>query len=341
MEAHSENDMTTYAETDLSLYGVINYLGGVRFTNRAPDFDEPDNQGSVRTYVSWFIDMALVSIVIPAYNRERTLKRAVASVLTQTIWDIEVIVVDDASVDNTVAVARELAQSDPRVRLIQGTSHRGAQGARNLGARDAGGDWLCFFDSDDFMLPASIEMRLKLASDRGLKVVHSDGFVLRANQERALFRVAPLNGLIYKELLRAPGPMFQGMIFRADAFHEMGELDEDIIAYQEWDTAIRLARRNAFGFVPEPTFVYDFTGNDTISKDLTRAAMGYEYVVSKHCSEIFWHLGPKAISRHFETVVGFYVEAAALDLAVKAKLRSLFWWPSPRRVIRNWRGYSA
>ena len=77
--------------------------------------------------------MALVSIVIPAYNREKTLKRAVESVLTQTIQDIEVIVVDDASMDNTVAVAKELARSDPRVRLIQSTSHHGAQAGQKFG----------------------------------------------------------------------------------------------------------------------------------------------------------------------------------------------------------------
>ena len=277
--------------------------------------------------------MALVSIVIPAYNRGRTLKRAVESVLRQTIGDIEVIVVDDASIDNTAAVAQELAQSDPRLRLIQSTSHRGAQRARNLGAREAKGDWLCFFDSDDWMLPTSLEMRLKLACDRDLKVVHSDAFVLRANQERVLFGVPPLSGFIYEELLRAPGPMLQGMMVRADAFHEIGELDEDVPAYQEWDTAIRLARRHAFGFVPEPTFVYDCTGKDTISKDLTRGAMGYEYVVNKHRSEILRRLGPRAISRHFEMIAMFYAEAAASGLAAKAKLKSLLWWPSPRRVM--------
>jgi glycosyltransferase involved in cell wall biosynthesis len=276
--------------------------------------------------------MALVSIVIPAYNREKTLKRAVESVLTQTIQDIEVIVVDDASMDNTVAVAKELARSDPRVRLIQSTSHHGAQAARNLGARDADGDWLCFFDSDDYMLPASVKMRLRLAHDRGLKVVHSDAFVLRSNQPRALFGVPPLSGFIYDELLRTPGPMFPGMIVRADVFREMGELDEDVIAYQEWDTAIRLARRHTFGFLPEPTFVYDCTGDDTISKDLTRSAMGYEYVVNKHRFEIIRRLGPRAMSQHFNIIAGFYADAAASDLAAKAKLKSFLWWPSPRRA---------
>jgi glycosyltransferase involved in cell wall biosynthesis len=277
--------------------------------------------------------MALVSIVIPAYNREKTLKRAVESVLIQTIQDIELIVVDDVSIDNTVAVAKELTRSDPRVRLIQSTSHRGAQAARNLGARDAHGDWLCFLDSDDYMLPASVEVRLRLAHDRGLKVVHSDGFVLRSNQPQALFGVPPLSGFIYDELLLAPGPMFQGMIVRADAFHEMGELDEGVIAFQEWDTAIRLARRHAFGFLPEPTFVYDCTGDDTISKDLTSSARGYEYVVNKHRFEIIRRLGPRTISQHFNIIAGCYADAAAPDLAAKAKLKSFLWWPSPRRLL--------
>ena len=281
--------------------------------------------------------MALVSIVIPTYNRARTLTRAVESVLRQTIEGIEVIIVDDASVDDTVTVAKELARSDPRVRLLQSASHRGAQGARNLGARDANGDWLCFFDSDDYMLPGGIEIRLKLAHDRGLKVVHSDAFVLRPKQQRALFGVPPLNGFVYEELLRAPGLTFPGMIIRADAFHEMGELDEDVIAYQEWDTALRLARRHAFGFVPGPTFVYDCTGRDTISMDLTRVAVGYEYVVNKYRFEIVRLLGPRVISQHFEMIARFYADASASDLAAKAKLKSLLWWPSPRRVIRNWR----
>ena len=281
--------------------------------------------------------MPLVSVVIPAYNRESTLKRAVESVLRQTTRDIEVIVADDASKDNTVAIARELARSDHRVRLIQGKSNRGAQAGRNLGARNARGDWLCFFDSDDWMLPTSIEMRLNLACNRGLKVVHSDAFVRRPNQESSLFGVPPLNGFIYEKLLRAPGPTFPGMFMRTEAFHEMGGLDEDVIAYQEWDTAIRLAKRHAFGFVPEPTFVYDCTGNDTISKNLTRSVRGYEYVVNKHRSQIVWCLGPKAMSQHLATIAGFYSEAAASDQAAKAKLQSLLWWPSPRRVLAGGR----
>jgi glycosyltransferase involved in cell wall biosynthesis len=277
--------------------------------------------------------MPQVSIIIPAYNRERTLLRALESVLRQTVRDIELIVVDDGSTDSTADVVGKLAVSEPRVRLIQSKTNRGAQAARNLGARSANGDWLNFFDSDDWMLPTSIEARLNVARKQRVKIVHSEAFVLRPNKERSVYGVPPLCG--YEALLRQHGPMFQGMIIAVDALREMGELDEDVVAYQEWDTAIRLAKRHAFGFVPDPTFVYDCTGNDTISKNLVKNAIGYEYVLRKHFFEIFKHLGPRAVSQHYTTIARHYAEGGALKLADKYKWKSFLWWPSPKRAVRN------
>jgi glycosyltransferase involved in cell wall biosynthesis len=279
--------------------------------------------------------MPLVSVIIPVHNRDRTLRRAIESVLQQTIQDIEVIIVDDASKDNTVNIAQELVRLDTRVRLIHNTTNCGAQAARNMGARAAKGDWLNFLDSDDWMLPTSVEIRLNLARDQRVKIVHSDAFVLRPNEEPAVFGLPPLSGSVYNELLRAPGPMFQSMIVAVDAFRQMGELDEDVVAYQEWDTAIRLARRHSFGFVPEVTFIYDCTGNDTISKNLLRGAIGYEYVVNKHFSEILLRVGPKAVSRHYSTIAQCYAHAGASARATKSKWKSLLWWPDPKRAVRT------
>jgi glycosyltransferase involved in cell wall biosynthesis len=261
--------------------------------------------------------------------------RALESALKQTVRDIEVIVVDDGSTDRTAEFVGKLAVSELRVRLIQSKTNRGAQAARNLGARSASGDWLNFFDSDDWMLPTSIETRLKVARQQRVKIVHSEAFVLKPNKERSLYGVPPFCGCIYKAVLRHPGPMFQGMIIAVDALREMGELDEDAVAYQEWDTAIRLAKRHAFGFVPNPTFVYDCTGNDTISKNLVKNAIGYEYVVRKHCLEIFRHLGPRAVSWHYAAITRHYVEAGALKLADKSNWKSFLWWPSPKRAVRK------
>src|SRR5687768_12507449 len=89
----------------------------------------------------------LVSVVIPAYNREASIVAAIESVLAQSWRDFELLVVDDGSKDGTLAAARSVA--DPRLRVIAAPKNLGAAGARNLGAAEARGDWIAFQDSDD------------------------------------------------------------------------------------------------------------------------------------------------------------------------------------------------
>ena len=72
--------------------------------------------------------------------------------------------------------------------------------------------------------------------------------------------------------MQKPGPTFPSLLVSKEALVRIGYLDETIVAYQEWDTAIRLARYYEFAFVPEPTFVYDCRQSDTISKDSLREA---------------------------------------------------------------------
>jgi glycosyltransferase involved in cell wall biosynthesis len=98
--------------------------------------------------------MIRFSVVIPAFNRERELPRAVASCLTQEYRDFEVIVVDDGSNDATVQSISGFP--DPRLRVIQHGVNRGHGAARNTGVRSATGDWVVLLDSDDELLPGAL-----------------------------------------------------------------------------------------------------------------------------------------------------------------------------------------
>lgn len=92
-------------------------------------------------------DERLVSVVIPAFNAERTLRRTVASVLAQTHEHLEIIICDDASTDDTYTVAREI--NDKRVRVQHNKSNRGAGATRDKVLATAHGDWVAFIDADD------------------------------------------------------------------------------------------------------------------------------------------------------------------------------------------------
>jgi glycosyltransferase involved in cell wall biosynthesis len=104
--------------------------------------------------------MPLVSVVIPTYNRAELLPQAIHSVLGQTYENLECIVVDDASTDNTAQVVRQFA--DDRLIYLRHETNRRASAARNTGIAHAQGDLIAFLDDDDEWLPAKLEKQVPL-----------------------------------------------------------------------------------------------------------------------------------------------------------------------------------
>jgi glycosyltransferase involved in cell wall biosynthesis len=223
-------------------------------------------------------------------------------VLEQTYHDLEVIVIDDGSEDNSRSVLEQLGKTDSRILCLFHDSNKGPQAARNTGIKAAHGEWIAFLDSDDYWLPQSLELRLIAAEKQQVIVVHSECEVVRENGIQESFGVPPLEGQVYRALLTHPGSVFPALLVAKEAIMKIGYLDENIIAYQEWDTSIRLARYFQFGFIAEPTFVYDCRGTETISKNALRNAAGYEQVVRKHRWEILRVSGKQPLVWHYQTI---------------------------------------
>src|SRR5262249_40867455 len=115
--------------------------------------------------------------------------------------------------------------------------------------------------------------------------------------------------------------------------HRIGYLDETIVAYQEWDTAIRLARHYQFEFLTEPTFIYDCCHSDSISKNHLRSAIGYEQVFTKHRWQVLRYLGPHALVRHYQTAAEMYEFAGDKQSAKRCLRQSFLCWPFRPRTI--------
>ena len=263
-----------------------------------------------------------VSVVVPVRDRRSTIERAVKSALDQSPPVREVIVVDDGSTDGTGDLLSRLGAVDARVVRLRNTGRRGAQGARNIGIRAATGDWIAFLDSDDYWLQGSLNTRLGATRRTHAEVVHSNCLVKRAWRPTVKSELPGLRGGVLKDVLRAPGPVFPSLLVTRRALDSIGLLDEDIVAYQEWDTAIRLARSFEFAFCDEPTFVYDCSSDGTISADLRRGPAGYAQVVTKHREEILAVLGREALDHHYVVQVGMFSAARDLPnvLRILAKL---------------------
>jgi glycosyltransferase involved in cell wall biosynthesis len=280
----------------------------------------------------------LVSVVIPTYNRSRQVQSAIQSVLDQTHSDLEAIVVDDRSIDNTVQVVEEYSRKDPRIRLIVHKERRGAQAARNTGIKAGSGEWIAFLDSDDKWLPDSLNSRLQAADTSGSHVVHSDCYVIdpRATGVRQM-GVVPMQGDIYRQLLRKFCPVFPALLVSKEALARIGYLDETIVSWEEWDTAIRLAKYYEFSFVPQATFVYDCSHPDTIAKDSFRTALGYEQVFTKHRRSILHYLGPKTLASHYRKAAKMYRQGNEKVQAYRCLLVAFLLWPiRPGAIFRKY-----
>ena len=125
----------------------------------------------------------LVSVIVPVYNVEQYLDRCINSIVAQTYCNLEIILVDDGSPDNCPKMCDEWAQKDQRIRVVH-KINAGLGMARNTGIEHARGKYICFFDSDDYVHPGTIEMcvtrLLKYKADVaifGVNMVGSDGTV--------------------------------------------------------------------------------------------------------------------------------------------------------------------
>ncbi len=280
-------------------------------------------------------EQPLVSVVIPAYNRASTIEASIKSVEAQSYSHWEIVVCDDCSKDNTVQVVEGMIKMDNHIRLIIQDVNRGAQAARNAGIKAATGEWIAFLDSDDQWLPDSLELRMKIAQRDNIQVVHSNAYILHPGKEKELYRVPALAGSVYKQVLSGEGPMFPCLLVKKEALEKIGYLDESIPSYQEWDTAIRLAKIYEFGFEPKPTFIYDYRTDNAISRNAIKAGRGYEKIVRKHLGEIIRHAGFEALWYHMWIASQWYQKGNAKFDYWRCRIIGLTGkCLNPRRILR-------
>jgi glycosyltransferase involved in cell wall biosynthesis len=197
-----------------------------------------------------------ISVVIPTYNYAGYLRESIDSALNQTCEPIEVIVVDDGSVDETPEV---LASYGNRIRTFR-QENRGVAAARNFGASQARGDYLAFLDADDVWLPRKLELQMaRFERDPDVGLVHC-AVEMVDDTGRIIDPFARgLEGNVAAELLRfrqvIPGPGC-AVVIPKRVFDEVGGFDERLAPAEDWDLCYRIAVRHRIGYVDEVLLRY-------------------------------------------------------------------------------------
>ena len=205
-------------------------------------------------------DQPLVSVVIPAWNVEATLRDTLASVAGQTYRNIEIIIIDDGSTDATADVAEEFCRRADNAKLVK-QGNRGPAGARNRGIAEARAEWIALLDADDLWHPTKIEKQVATA----LATSIAPGFVYcwyrRIDEQGLIFDSGPrwaidgraFGALAYLHFIRGGS----SLLVRKSAIEEVGGFDESFReGCEDVVLELEIARRHLIAVVPEYLFGY-------------------------------------------------------------------------------------
>lgn len=284
-----------------------------------------------------------LSVIVPVYNTGAYLRQCLESLCAQVGPELEIICVDDGSTDGSPAILREFAGRDARIRVVR-QENRGLSGARNSGLRIATGDYVCFVDSDDALLPGACERMLMEAvgKDADLVVFGADtmdpGEMARNPWLRRTLSPPDWicrDGSLYR-ILSQPGawPYVWRNCVRRSLLTEQGLWFDETLRYGE-DTVFQMellpaCRRVAF--ISDRLYRYRTGRSDSLTAALEqgdRAALHVPMVerVAQAWQQKGW------MERHGDVFLAWSAEFAALDVRQAGEERRAY----ARRLLRIWR----
>lgn len=226
-----------------------------------------------------------ISVVIPAFNAEKTIKETVESVLNQTFRDFEVIIVNDGSTDKTLNILSQF--SDYRVRVFS-QENSGPQKSRNLGIEKSVGEYITFLDADDLWKPDKLELQLQMFKQYPeSSVVYSWTNVIdEENQVSRRGGYFKRRGNVFLDLLLINFiESGSNPLIRSEVIKRVGGFDEEIVAGQDWDMWLSLAENHTFEVVPKVQILYRKNQNlRSWSGNIERQERGVMQVLKKHLS---------------------------------------------------------
>lgn len=191
----------------------------------------------------------LISVIIPTFNRADLIKRAIESVINQTYGNIEVIIVDDGSTDNTEQIVKSV--KDDRVKYIK-QENSGACVARNTGIEHANGSIISFLDSDDEWELSKLEKQYDFMKENSSKAVACNYWFEKNGEKRVYISNHSEKVFSIDELLDYNYVTTGSLLIEKKLLLGSGSFDPKMPRYQDWDLVIRVSRLTPIHFIDEP-----------------------------------------------------------------------------------------
>ena len=263
--------------------------------------------------------MPRVSVVIPAYEAAGTLAAAVDSVLAQTYDDLEVLVVDDGSSDDTAAVAEGYGKPVTCIR----TENRGVSHARNTGIAASSAEFVALLDADDLWEPSKLGRQLEVLTARPTAGVSTTGS-LRVDPALRPLEVTharqpadPCKELLLHSMVLGA---ISSPLIRRDAANDVGGFDPEFSQCADWDYFIRLSLRTEFAVIPDPLVRYRVSPG-SMSSDVGRLERETFAILDRffegETAVRYARLRRRCYSNHWVILSGSYLHAGQRRAAIR------------------------
>ena len=210
--------------------------------------------------------MKKISVIVPMHNSSKYLTECIESILNQTYNNFEIIIVDDASTDNSVEIASEI--KDNRIRIFKLEENLGVATARNKGIEEATGDYICFIDSDDYWVRDKLERQIKFIEENDYAFIYG-GYKYLRNESTHIAHV-PIS-VDYKQALKNTTIFTSTVMFNMNYLNKEDIYMPNIRKGQDTATWWKVLKKGitAYG-IDEPIAIYR-VGEKSLSSNKLKA----------------------------------------------------------------------
>ncbi len=262
--------------------------------------------------------MPKVSVIIPTYNRDCLVTRAIDSVQQQTFKNWELIVVDDASEDRTKDIVN--SYEDPRVKIMCHSKNQGGAKSRNTGIKESKGYYVAFLDSDDAWLPEKLEVQLEAIKKarNNVGVLYCNNYIKKEGTEgvRVQNRSKLKKGDLHKDLLSGWCPSItSSVLIPKKVFKDCGYFDTELPSYQDYDLWIRISKRYHFEYVERPLVIRYKNVSGQITSCLKDRKKGFKMFLDKWECDIQKYTGKERLKKiKKDNITNMYRSALKSDI---------------------------
>ncbi len=222
----------------------------------------------------------LVSIIMAAYNAERTIEQAINSVLSQTYPDFELLVIDDCSTDSTVQIVQQLAAKDNRIRLTSNEKNSGVSYTRKHGLDEAKGAWIAILDSDDAWTEDKLEKQILLQGKTQAELLFTGSAFMDADGNKIDWYLHAPSEVTYRQLLKQNVLSNSSALVRKELYAKHYAVGDDMHEdFAIWLSILKEGKK-AYG-VDAPLLIYRIAKSSKSGNKMKAAKMNwntYRYV---------------------------------------------------------------